>query len=171
MPTTLFPKLVALLATLLLIGLGLTTYTLPNHAGPAYGDLRDLIGHTLGDRGPPLPGPSGALPITPMDSAFAPLASGQDAGAAAPPEPHEWVARAARLDSAALRDWLGDAVLATATVHGDTVRTTLWRLTLRHTCPLLSRMHAVSIGRTMGDTRIVSLSADCPVVPSEQSPR
>ena len=171
MPATLLPKLLALLATLLLIGLGLTTYTLPNHAGGAYGDLRDLIGHMLGDRGPPLPGASGALPIAPVDSGFAPLASAQDAQAVAPREPEEWVARAARVDSAALRDWLGDAVLATATVHGDTVRTTLWRLTLRHSCPLLSRMHAVSIGRTMGDTRIVSLSADCPPIPSVDPPQ
>jgi hypothetical protein len=67
-------------------------------------------------------------------------------------------------DSAALREWLGPLVLATATVYGDTVQTTLWRVTLRSGCPLLSRMHATSVGRGTGEDEIVTLSADCPAV-------
>jgi hypothetical protein len=62
-------------------------------------------------------------------------------------------------------------VLATATVHGDTVQTTLWRLTLRGGCPLVSRMHATSVGRGMGETEIVALDADCPTMADVQAER
>jgi hypothetical protein len=161
MSATLFPKILALLATVLLLSIGLTTYTLPNHGGIAYGDLHDLIGRALGDRGPPLPGPPGILPIEGVDSTLTPIhtrsTDSVDTGQAT-----EWITHAVARDSAALREWLGPLVLATATVHGDSVQTTLWRVTLRRGCPLLSRMDATSVGRGSGETAIVALSADCP---------
>jgi hypothetical protein len=169
MPTTLFPRLLALLLTVLVIGLVLTTYTLPNHGGGAYWDLHGLISHALGDRKPPLPGPPSVLPVRPVDSTLVPWPdTGLDSVDIR--QPGEWIARAARGDSAALREWLGAAVLATATVHGDTVRTTLWRLTLHHACPLLSRMRATSVGRLRGETRVVALTADCPGLTEESLP-
>lgn len=161
-PATLVPKFLALLATLLLVGIGLTTYTQPNHGGGAYWALHLLLGRALGDHGPPLPGPTDALPITTVDSAIGPPTQAPEGDTATAAQPPEWLARAVRRDSQAVRAWLGAAVLATATVHGDTVRTTLWRLTLHRSCPFLSRMHAVSVGHRAGEPRIVSLSADCP---------
>jgi hypothetical protein len=163
MPATLFPKVLALLATVLLLGIGLTTYTQPNHGGGAYGDLHDMIGRALGDHGPPLPGPPGTLPIEAVDSTLTPVHAGS-ADSVHTTEPAEWISGAVLRDSAAVREWLGPLVLATATVYGDTVQTTLWRVTLRSGCPLLSRMHATSVGRGTGKTEIVTLSADCPAM-------
>jgi hypothetical protein len=158
MASTIFSKLILLIATVVLLGLGLTTYTQPNPG--ASGDVHDLISRVLGDREPQLPGPPGALAIqrdsarpSPADS----LAPPADTGAAG-----GWVRLAASHDSAALRAWLGHAVLATSTVHGDTIETTLWRLTLHHSCPVLSRLHATSIGRSRGPERLIALRADCP---------
>ena len=163
MSATLFPKLLALLATLLLLGIGLTTYTQPNHGGGAYGDLHDMIARALGDHGPPLPGPPGTLPIEAVDTTRTPILAG-GADSAPTGQPAEWISLAVMRDSAALREWLGPLVLATATVYGDTVQTTLWRVTLRSGCPLLSRMHATSVGRGTGEDEVVTLSADCPAV-------
>jgi len=168
MAATLFPKLIAVLATLLLLGIGLTTYTQPNHGGGAYGELHDLISRALGDRGPPLPGPPGTLPIEAVDSAQTPKRQ-RTAGSVDTGQPATWISRAIDRDSAALRDWLGPLVLATATVHGDTVQTTLWRMTLRAGCPLISRMRATSVGRATGETEIVALRADCPALSSSDS--
>jgi len=158
MATTIFSKLILLIAMMVLLGFGLTTYTQPNPG--ASGDIHDLIGRALGDREPSLPGPPGSLGIA-RDPAAAPRGSDSipllDAGPAG-----EWVRLAASHDSTALRAWLGHAVLATSTVHGDTIETTLWRLTLHHDCPVLSRLHATSTGRSRGPERLVSLQADCP---------
>jgi hypothetical protein len=163
MPTTLLPRLIAALATLLLLGLGLTTYTQPNHGGGAYGDLHDLITRTLGDGGPSLPGPPATLPIR-VDSSLSPRGDAVP-DSFEPDRAPDWIVRAARRDPASLRAWLGGPVLATATVHGDTVQTTLWRLTRDRSCPLVSRLRATSIGRRLGTTRFVSLHADCPALP------
>jgi hypothetical protein len=169
MPTTLLPRLLAVLATIVLLGVGLTTYTLPNHGGAAYGDLHDLITRALGEREPRLPGPPGTLPIT-TDATLPPMTGAAPDSLEGNPTP-DWIVRAVEQDPAQLRAWLGSAVLATATVHGDTVQTTLWRLTLQRSCPLVSRMRATSIGRGMGMPRIVSLRADCPVIPDDLSRR
>jgi hypothetical protein len=144
------------------IAFGFGMYTTPNHGGPAYGDLEDLLQRALGDSVPPLPGPPRALPVQPL---------GADSGAAGhdwPPRPESdpetsaWLAAAIAGDPAAIRAWLGPAVLATSSAEGDTVRTVLWRVTLRRGCPLVSRFWATSIGRTERSTRFVSLSSDCP---------
>src|SRR5215470_8103124 len=56
-----------------------------------------------------------------------------------------WRAVAVRKDSIAVRQWLGRWVVATGETRGDTVRLTLWRLTLHSGCPLLSKLVATSI--------------------------
>jgi hypothetical protein len=148
-----------------LLGIGLSTYTLPNHSGGSYQDLRGLIGGALGDARASLPGPPAALPIHP-DSTLRPMLAASDTAGAGPPE---WIRLAANRDSAALRGWLGRTVLVTAEVHGDTIQTTLWRVTLGRSCPLLSRMHATTVGRVTGVTRFVALTADCPTVSGRES--
>ena len=162
--SAIIPKLLAASAAILVVMLGITTYTLPNHGGVGYSDLHDLFSRALGDRQTVLPGPPASLPIRLLPDS---------AGSSAPPavvpgsgldstQPQRWTAQAVHHDSTALRGWLGAAVLATATVDGDTVRTTLWRLTLHSGCPLVSRLHATSAGGAQGGTRIVQLTGDCP---------
>jgi len=154
--------IVFLLGALAAMALGFGVYTVPNHGGPAYGDLQDLLQHALGDREPLLPGPPRTLPVQSL---------GADSGPSTPdwpPSPQRdsvvaaWLAGAVAADSAAMRSWLGPAVLATSSARGDTVRTVLWRVTLHHGCPLLSRLDATSVGRASGNTRFVSLVSTCP---------
>lgn len=164
---TALSRVLLVLAVTALLGLGLSTYTLPNHGGGAYQELHDLIAAALGDTHAPLPGPPPSLPILP-DSSLQPMLEASDT---IPPVTPAWIAGAAQQDSTALRGWLGRTVLVTADVHGDTVETTLWRLTLRPSCPLLSRMHATTVGRVTGGTRFVALTAECPPVPGGQASR
>jgi hypothetical protein len=163
-PATALSRVLLVLAVTVLLGLGLSTYTLPNHGGGTYQELHDLIAAALGDTRASLPGPPHSLPILP-DSTLQPMLETGDTLAPAPPA---WIGLAAGQDSAALRGWLGRAVLVTAEVRGDTVETTLWRVTLRGSCPLLSRLHATSVGRVTGRTRFVMLAADCPPVPGRE---
>ena len=137
-------RIPTLIAVALAAGVGMVflfgMYTTPNHAGPAYGDLEDLLARALGDSSPPLPGPPRGLPVEP---------AGADSGAGTPdwppspgsdPAAAEWLAAAVAADRDAVRAWLGPAVLATSSAAGDTARTVLWRLTLRRGCPFVSRL-------------------------------
>jgi hypothetical protein len=170
--STLIPKVLATIGVALAVALGFTTYTAPNHAGAAYSDIHDLIALALGDaRQPPLPGPPSTLPIGPLDTFPAGLAPSPSRPAAGPTEPRDWIARAVTRDSAALRGWLGGAVVVTAAVQGDTARTTLWRVTLHPGCPLVSRMQAISVGHAQGSPQLAFLTADCPrLTPTAPTP-
>jgi hypothetical protein len=161
-PTLVAVTLAAGVGAMFLFGM----YTTPNHAGPAYGDLESLLERALGDSPPPLPGPPRGLPVESI---------GADSGRATadwPPSPEsdsapaEWLAAAVAADRDAIRAWLGPAVLATSSMSGDTVRTVLWRLSLRRGCPFVSRLEAVSVGRATRTTRFVSLASNCPRPPA-----
>lgn len=73
-----------------------------------------------------------------------------------------WRAVAVDKDSIAVRQWLGRWVLATGETRGDTFRLTLWRLTLRPGCPLISRLVATSIGAASYEYRRVKVTSTCP---------
>jgi hypothetical protein len=161
-PRPLLILIVFILGALAATALGFGVYTVPNHGGPAYGELQDVLQHALGDTEPSLPGPPRTLPVEPL---------GADSGAAArdwPPSPATdsapatWLAGAVAASPAAIRAWLGPAVLATSSTRGDTVRTVLWRLTLERGCPLMSRFEATSVGRAERTTRFIALASNCP---------
>jgi hypothetical protein len=160
------PKVFASIAALIALCIGLSTYTLPMHGGPTYGDVRDLLSRALGDSQP-------SLPVAPASLALHPVAPpmelnqrrGESAVLAVAPassQAQAWATEAAGRDPAAVRAWLGDAVLVTAVVEGDTVVTTLRRLTLHRGCPWLTQLRAQSAGVGTGALQIVSLTADCP---------
>lgn len=162
--STLIPKLIAGIAATVAIVLGLHTYTLPNHAGAAYSDIHDLISRALGDPQARLPGPPATLPVVQLNH---PATGEADSFAEVPEvQPGQWVRSALARDSAALRGWLGSLVLVTAATHGDSVETTLWRVTTVPGCPWLSRLHATSVGRSGTVAKLVRLTGDCPAVPA-----
>lgn len=163
---TLLSRMLAITLASMAIGLGLTTYTFPIHS--AYGDLQDLFARALGDSEPPLPEPPAALAIGPLTAHPPAETARPDSGVTQPPvgaQPRAWLEEAVARDSAALRGWLGTAVFPTAVVDGDTVRTTLLRITLHHGCPLVSRLEATTVGHVDRHPRIVSLRANCPPAP------
>ena len=147
----------------LAVGLGLTTYTLPNASTGSYPSVGELISRALGDSQPILPGPTPALHLLPQGPK---LDSGSHGSLPAVPDsgqPVEWVRAAARRDSAALRLWLLPGVLAFATVERGEVKTVLWRVVLRGDCPLFSRLDALSTGGR--DDHLLHLSGNCPRLP------
>jgi len=73
-----------------------------------------------------------------------------------------WRAIAVAKDSVAVRQWLGRWVLATGETRGDTVRLTLWRLTLHPGCPLISRLVATTIGVASYEYHRVKVTSTCP---------
>jgi hypothetical protein len=73
-----------------------------------------------------------------------------------------WRTVAVAKDSIAVRQWLGRWVLATGETRGDTVRLTLWRLTLHPGCPLISRLVATTIGAASYEYRRVKVTSTCP---------
>jgi hypothetical protein len=164
------PKLVALVLAAVALSLGLTKYTAPIHGGPAYATLRDLFGRALGDSRPTLPGPPTTLQLNPAPVPPGPTPELGERIATPPgplgefdtSQPQRWATLMAARDSAALRAWLGIAVLPMAVVHGDTVETTLLRLTLRRGCPILSRLKATSVGQLSRNLQLVAVTADCP---------
>jgi len=159
-PTLVAVALAAAVGMVFLFGM----YTTPNHAGPAYGDLEDLLERALGDYPPPLPGPPRGLPVEPAGADSGRRTSDWPPSPASEPAAAAWLAAAVVSDRDAVRAWLGSAVLATSSAAGDTARTVLWRLTLRRGCPFVSRLDAVSVGRTTRTTRFVSLASSCPRV-------
>ncbi len=173
--TTLSRTLVITLAAVM-VGMGLTTYTFPILGGPASGELHDLLARALGDSDARLPGPPATLAIGPLPIAPPGISADSSAGVAQPQlgtQPEAWATEAVARDSAALRGWLGPGVLPAAVVMGDTVRTTLYRITLHRGCPLLSRLQATSVGQVSRQLRIVSVRTDCPpmTMPEESAAR
>lgn len=159
----------ALILVLILVALSFTVYTLPNHGGPSYGDVQGVLRAALGDQPAAVPGPPASLPVQAVqlpESAAPPFGHGISAPPRIDSAADAWLARAVDEDPAAVRAWLGVAVLSVSTSVGDTARTTLWRLTIHHGCPLVSRMHATVVGRYTDSTRVVRLTANCPGVGS-----
>ncbi len=158
------PKVVAAAIAVLAAGLGLRTYTLPMHGGPTYGEIRELLGRALGDSQPGLPGPPAGLPVQTVGPDTSTARELVPETSTVPSQPERWATEAVRRDSAAVRAWLGEAVLVTAQVDADTVETSFWRLALHPGCPWLSRLRARSAGPSSGYAamRLVSLGADCP---------
>lgn len=159
MPASSFlPKLCFGIAAALGLVLGLTTYTFPIIGRLQDPDVTSLIHRALGDSLTPLPGPPSALAIETVVPEGLPGGEPpvREARPAAP-EPATWAAEAAARDSGALRDWLEHAGLSTGISGGDTVRTTLWRLTLHAGCPVISRLRTVAVRE-----QLVAISSDCP---------
>ena len=161
--STLVAKLLLVSALTLAVGLGLTTYTLPNASTGSYPSVSELISRTLGDSQPVLPGPTPALHLLPhgpeVDSTF----HGSHPAAADSGQAVEWVRAAARRDSAALRLWVSPGVFAFATIERGEVMTRLWRLVVRRDCPLISRLNALASAGP--DGHLLYLSGNCPRLP------
>lgn len=153
------------LGTILALGYGFTRYTLPNHGGPAYGQLHSLLAGVLGDRPPTVPDAAGAFPIQPVDSTVQEFRHRKPGPPPSDSAVTSWLTTAVERDPPAVRAWLGWAVLSISVTSGDTVRTTLWRLTLHRDCPLVSRLHALAVGRASEEPRFLRLTADCPRLP------
>ena len=137
--TSFIPKFAFAVAAVVACGLGLTTYTQPIVAPVQDQLVITLLRRALGDTVAPLPGPPSALSIRPLTEA----AASPDPRRSQPPSPEttlmapdNWAAARAAADSAALRAWLIRPAVSTASLRGDTLRTTLRRLTFRAGCPL-----------------------------------
>jgi hypothetical protein len=154
--------LLLLAAAALALGFALTRYTLPDHEGPAYGDVKDLLEAALGGRQPAIPAPPPKLAIQPVPSDSLPFRHTASAPPPASPAAADWLRRAVATDPEAVHAWLGSAVLAVSTMQGDTIETVLWRVAFHPRCPLISRLTATSVGRAEGATRIVALRSNCP---------
>jgi hypothetical protein len=164
------PKLCFALAAVLGLALGLTTYTFPIIGRIEDKAVTSLLHQALQDTVTPLPSPPAELGVAPVATPT-PDPFGErfatDTTVPAAAQPAAWAARAASLDPGALRDWLNQAGLFTGATEADTVRTTLWRLTLHRGCPLLSRLRTVS---TLSTDRLVEISSDCPPGASAPNP-
>jgi hypothetical protein len=77
-------------------------------------------------------------------------------------QPTVWAGEAAMRDPAALRAWLGWAVMPVATTDGDTVRLRMYRPRMHPGCPMIDRIDA-TLTRPTGswDTRIVRVDGGC----------
>jgi hypothetical protein len=158
--STLLPKLLFAAAAVFGLILGLTTYTFPIIGHLSDDDAIAVIRHALRDSATALPGPPSSLPIQNYVRTADPLGNAvQRQPSAAAPQPAAWAARAAAIDSAALRDWLNRPGLFTGSSDGSTRTTTLWRLTLHRGCPLISRFTTAT---EIGTGQLVEISSDCP---------
>lgn len=107
-----------------------------------------------------------ALGIAPLhDTAWSPNREPRDTSTRLDPV-SAWRAVAMNKDSIAVRQWLGRWVLATGETRGDTVRLTLWRLTLHPGCPLISKLIATSVGAASYEYRRVNVTSNCPAATS-----
>jgi len=77
-------------------------------------------------------------------------------------QPTLWAREAANRDPAALRAWLGWAVIPIATTDGDTVRLRMYRPRIHARCPIVDQIDAI-LTRLPGswDTRIVRVEGGC----------
>jgi len=143
-------------------------------------DLAQLISKALGETEAPSPLPHGdstlsregvTLSAASRDSAAETpalargLYSGPWGSAGDYPmdtQPMEWAREAATRDPAALRAWLGWAVIPIATTDGDTVRLRMYRPRIHTPCPMIDRIDAI-LTRPSGswDTRIVRVEGGC----------
>jgi len=139
----------------------LTLYTQPiidpDHDGP----VERLLRRALGDKPEIPPAWTGRTGIE-LGSAPSPI---EHSATTTESPALEWARAAVRADSGAVRGWLSPAVLEVGGIAGDTVRVTLFRLTRRKGCPLLSRLDAVLTG-DLSDLRVDRVETSCPRVPS-----
>lgn len=139
----------------------LTTYTQPIFAADRNGPVEQLLRQALGD--------STRLPAgwssTATGIALSAVPSAPESLAPAPVSPAAaWARSAVAADSGAVRAWLSPAVLEIGGVARDTVRLTLYRLTLHRGCPLLSRLDAVLAGNTRS-LEVARVETTCPPLP------
>ena len=145
---------------------------------PVPSDVSHLIGLALGETDPQLPHGDSVLSTTGVVVATAHVETTPEApglagrlysgpwGSAAEFEaeaqPTEWARQAATRDSAALRAWLGWAVLSVASTDGDTVRVRMYRLRLHPGCPLVDRIEATLTRPSGGwETRVARIDGGC----------
>jgi hypothetical protein len=168
----------ALLVVGLLLAGGAVAARYASIFDPAPSDIAHLISRALGDADPPLPhGDSvlstGGVVLSATSGETAPKAPGlardlypgpwaSASESMAGTQPSEWARRAATQNPAALRAWLGWAVLSVATTDGDTVRLRMYRLRLQPGCPLVDRVEA-ALARPTGswETRIARVDGGC----------
>ncbi len=165
------PIIVALLGCLGAAALGLTTYTLPIQGAASDPELFALLSAALHDPPKQIPPVSGTLAIEAVapepiagDSALPEPAVPVEGAAADSEKLSAWVTAAATADPAALREWLGRWVWATAVTTGDTVRLTLHRVSLHRGCPWMSRLDAVTARSPDFTTRLVRVTGTCPAI-------
>ena len=169
MARLLLPTLVTGTGLLLAAGLTATRFTRPFEGASSDNELYNLIADALHDphlKAGPVPGAS-TLPINAIAAE-----SLQPTPSPSPPveevdarlQPQRWAEIAAQTDSGALRDWLGDWVVATSAPAGDSLHLNLRRLSFRSGCPLISRLSAVLL-QVHGESRIVRVEATCPGTP------
>lgn len=168
MARLLLPTLVTGTGLLVAAGLTATRFTRPFEGASSDNTLYNLIADALHDphlKGGPVPGAS-SLPISTIASESPQPAVSQSPveEEIARPQPQRWAEIAVQTDSGALRDWLGDWVVATSSPAGDSLHLNLRRLSLRAGCPLLSRLSAVVL-QVHGEQRIVRVEATCPPTP------
>jgi hypothetical protein len=151
------------------IAVGFTTYGFPIEGAATDPELYKLIAEESPEsRVTPItvPAPLNGLGIAPLpDTAQSRDTEPRDSSTRLNPV-SAWRTVAVDKDSIAVRQWLGRWVLATGQTRGDTVRLTLWRLTLRHGCPLVSRLVATSVGAASYEFRRVKVTSTCPEVTS-----
>lgn len=152
----------ALLLTLVVLALGLTTYTQSVfNPGPAQ-ILEEAFQRALGDSLPAVPAYDASRSGLAISAGTAPT----DTPAIVPSLPADsasrWVADAVRRDSSAIRAWLSPLVLRWASRNRDTVRLTFVRLTRHPGCPLVSRLDATLSDERLEPTRLLSVTATCP---------
>lgn len=167
------PIIVALLGCLGAAALGLTTYTLPIQGAASDPDLYALLSAALHDSPKQLPPISVVLAVqavapepTAGDSARPERVVPLQGAAAASEASNAWVTAAAAADPAALREWLGRWVWASAVTDGDTVRLTLHRVSFHRGCPWMSRLDAVTARSPDFTTRLVRVTGTCPAMAS-----
>jgi hypothetical protein len=137
----------------------LTVYTGPIIDPDRDGAVERLLHQALGDDPATPPAWTGGRGLE-LGTAL----PGRDTTIPVPPPPAlAWALAAVRTDSAAVRGWLSPAVLELGGIAGDSVRLTLFRLTLRKGCPLVSRLHAVLSGE-LGDLQVDRMESSCPRV-------
>jgi hypothetical protein len=142
----------------------LTRYGSPIEGAATDPELYKLIAEESPGRGvtpTSVPAAVTALGIAPLPDAASRDSGSRDSSARVNPV-SAWRAVAVEKDSIAVRQWLGRWVLATGETRGDTARLTLWRLTLRPGCPLISRLVATSVGAASYEYRRVKVTSTCP---------
>jgi hypothetical protein len=160
------PLIVALLGCLGAVALGLTTYTLPIQGAASDPDLARLLHTVLHDSTPTMTSATAVLPVRAAPIEAEQPAPGTTAWSGSahdePTTDAAWLAAAVAADSAAVRDWLGRWVWATAVTQGDTLRLSLHRVSLRPGCPWMSRLDAITTRSAAAGTRLVRVTGTCP---------
>jgi hypothetical protein len=140
-PSKVLGLLMLAAAALLMAGLGFHLYTLPTRDSGGIAAIIEFLAEAR---------PRDSLLVPRRDPA---------------PEAAAWLDSVRRRDSVTTRGWAGPGVLAYATRAGDTSRVTLWRLTLAHGCPVVSRLRGtvvMPLRRLDSYYQVVRIEANCP---------